>query len=113
MQNMADLFGKMNEFQQKMQEAKDSLSKLEVAAEAGGGMVKVVANGNREVISIKIDDDILKDEDKEMLEDLIIAGVNKALVEAERISREKMAEVTRDFLPGGGIPGMDMSKFGL
>jgi nucleoid-associated protein EbfC len=113
MQNMADLFGKMNEFQQKMQEAKDSLGKLEVSAEAGGGMVKVIANGNREIISIKIDQDILKDDDKEMLEDLIIAGVNKALAEAENVSKEKMAEVTRGFLPGGGIPGMDMSKFGL
>jgi nucleoid-associated protein EbfC len=113
MQNMADLFGKMNEFQQKMQEVKDSLGKLEVSAEAGGGMVRVIANGNREIISIKIDQDILKDDDKEMLEDLIIAGVNKALAEAESLSKEKMAEVTRGFLPGGGIPGMDMSKFGL
>jgi nucleoid-associated protein EbfC len=113
MQNMADLFGKMNEFQQKMQEAKDSLGKLEVSAEAGGGMVRVTANGNREVLSIKIDPDIIRDDDREMLEDLIIAGVNKALAEADRVSRERMAEVTRGFLPGGGIPGMDLSKFGL
>jgi DNA-binding YbaB/EbfC family protein len=79
----------------------------------GGGMVRVIANGNREVISIKIDKDVIDPGDPEMLEDLIVAGVNKALAEADRVSKEKMMEVTRDMIPGGGIPGMDLSKFGL
>ncbi len=110
---MADLFGKMNEFQQKMQEAKNKLGELEITAEAGGGMVKVTANGNREVLKIKLDPDIIDKEDPEMMEDLIIAGVNKALREADEAGKQKMAEVTKDFLPGGGLPGMDLSKFGL
>ena len=113
MQNMADLFGKMNEFQQKMQEAQQKLSELEVTAEAGGGMVKVTANGNRQVVSIKLEKDIIDPNDPEMLEDLIIAGINKAISEADAVAKAKLQEVTRGMLPGGGLPGMDLSKFGL
>ncbi|MCH8496543.1 MAG: YbaB/EbfC family nucleoid-associated protein [Balneolales bacterium] len=110
---MADMFGKVQEMQKKMEEAKQSLGELEISAEVGGGMVKVVANGNREVRSIKIDKDVIDPNDSEMLEDLIVAGVNKALTEADRAGKEKMAEITRGMMPGGGIPGMDLSKFGL
>lgn len=113
MQNMADIFGKMNEFQQKLKEAQERLGEIEISAEAGGGMVKVTANGNRQVTSIKLEKDIIDPDDVDMLEDLIIAGVNKALVEADRAAKEKMQEVTRDLIPGGGLPGMDLSKFGL
>ena len=111
--NMADMFGKVQEMQKKMEEAKQRLGELEISAEVGGGMVKVVANGNREVRSIKIDKDVIDPNDSEMLEDLIVAGVNKALTEADRAGKEKMAEITRGMIPGGGIPGMDLSKFGL
>jgi len=113
MQNMADLFGKVNEFQQKMKEAQERLGELEVTAEAGGGMVQVTANGNRQVLKIKLDKDIIDPNDPEMLEDLIIAGINKALTEADRAAKQKMQEVTSSILPGGGLPGMDLSKFGL
>ncbi len=111
--NMAELFGKVNEMQQQIKEAKENLGRLEVTAEAGGGMVKVTANGNKQITGIKLEKDIIDPEDPDMLEDLIIAGVNKALAEAERTASEKMQEITKNMLPGGGIPGMDMSKFGL
>ena len=101
MQNMADMFGKLNEFQQKMQEMKDQLAELEVEAEAGGGMVKVRANGNREIIGIKVDKDVIDPNDPEMLEDLIVAGVNKALEQAEETSKNKMTEMTKGMMPGG------------
>ncbi|MEX0778719.1 MAG: YbaB/EbfC family nucleoid-associated protein [Balneolales bacterium] len=113
MQNMADLFGKITEFQKKMEDAKSKLSELEIEAEAGGGMVKVKANGNREIIGIKLDHDIINKDDVEMLEDLIIAGINKALNEAEDVSREKMAEMTKGMLPGGLPGGMDLGDLGL
>jgi len=111
--NMADMFGKVQEMQRKMEETKAKLGSIQVSAEVGGGMVTVVANGNRDVISIKIDKDVIDPNDPEMLEDLIVAGVNKALQEADKTAKEKMMEVTRDMIPGGGIPGMDLSKFGL
>lgn len=111
--NMADMFGKISNMQAKMKEVQDKLGELTVEAEAGGGMVKVTANGNRKVVSIALDKDVIDPEDQEMLEDLVVAGVNKALDKAEDAAKEKMQEVYKDILPGGGIPGMDMSKLGL
>lgn len=111
--NMADMFGKIQEMQTKMQEAQEGLNDVIVEAEAGGGMVKVKANGNKQIVSIEMDDEVVDPADKEMLEDLIVAGVNKAIEKAEIASKEKMQEMYKNMIPGGGIPGMDMSKFGL
>jgi len=112
--NMADMFGKLNDMQAKVKEAQEKLGEVIVEADAGGGMVKVKANGKREIISIEIDKDVIDPEDKEMLEDLVVAGVNKALEKAEEAGKEKMQDIYKGImLPGGGIPGMDMSKFGL
>ncbi len=110
---MADMFGKLNDMQAKVKEAQEKLGEVTVEADAGGGMVKVKANGRRELISIDIDKDVIDPEDKEMLEDLVVAGVNKALEKAEEAGKQKMQDVYKDMMPGGGIPGMDMSKFGL
>ncbi len=99
--------------QSKMQEAQEGLKDVIVEAEAGGGMVKVKANGNKQIVSIEMDKDVVDPDDKEMLEDLIVAGVNKAMEKAEEASKEKMQEMYKGMIPGGGIPGMDMSKFGL
>lgn len=112
-QNMADMFGKISSMQAKMKEVQDRLGELTVEAEAGGGMVKVTANGNRKIVNIELDKDVIDPDDKEMVEDLVVAGVNKALDKAEEAAKEKMQEVYKDILPGGGIPGMDMSKLGL
>lgn len=112
-QNMADMFGKFSELQSKMEEAKKELSKLEVEAEAGGGMVKVKANGQRKILSIKLDKDVIDPDDAEMMEDLVVAGVNKALDKAEEAAQQKMQDTYKDMIPGGGIPGMDLGKLGL
>lgn len=112
-QNMADMFGKISQLQSKMEEAQRNLESVEVEAEAGGGMVKVKANGKRQIIGIELDKDIIDPEDKEMLEDLVVAGVNKALDKAEQAGKEKMQDVYKDMIPGGGIPGMDLSKLGF
>lgn len=113
MKNMADMFGKFSELQSKIEEAKNELGKLEVEAEAGGGMVKVRANGNRQILSIKLDKDVIDPDDAEMMEDLVVAGVNKALEKAEEAAQKKMQDTYKDMMPGGGIPGMDLSKLGM
>lgn len=113
-QNMADMFGKLSELQNKMKEVQNNLEQVEVEAEAGGGMVKVKANGNREIVKIDLDEEVIDPDDKEMLEDLIVAGVNKALEKAEEAGKEKMQEAYKDMLPGGGnIPGMDLGNLGF
>jgi len=111
--NMADMFGKIQEMQSKVQETQAQLAEIVVEAETGGGMVKVKANGLRKVISISVDDDIVDPSEKEMLEDLVVAGVNKALDLAEQEAQKKMQDAYKGMIPGGGLPGMDMSKFGL
>jgi DNA-binding YbaB/EbfC family protein len=111
--NMADMFGKFSELQSKVEEAKQELAKLEVEAEAGGGMVKVRANGQRKILDIELDKDVIDPEDAEMLEDLVVAGVNKALEKAEEAAQEKMQNTYKDMIPGGGLPGMDLSKLGM
>lgn len=110
--NMADMFGKFADMQNKVKEARQRLAEVEVEAEAGGGMVKVRANGAREIISIELDPDVIDPDDKEMLEDLVVAGIDKALEKAEEAGKEKMQEVYKDLLPGG-LGGMDLSNFGL
>lgn len=112
-QNMADMFGKFSEMQEKMEEAKQELANVEVEAEAGGGMVKVKANGKRKILSIKLDEDVIDPDDAEMMEDLVVAGVNKALDKAEEAAQEHMQKIYKDMMPGGGLPGMDLSKLGL
>lgn len=111
--NMADMFGKISDMQAKMKEVQERLDELIVEAEAGGGMVKVKANGNRKILSIELDEDVIDPDDKEMVEDLVVAGVNKALEKAEEAAKQKMQEVYKNLLPGGGIPGMDLGKLGL
>lgn len=111
--NMADMFGKFSELQEKMEQAKQELEKVTVEAEAGGGMVKVTANGQRKIMKVDLDKDVIDPEDKEMLEDLVVAGVNKALDKAEEAAQKKMQDTYKDMIPGGGLPGMDLSKLGM
>ena len=107
--NMADMFGKIMEMQKKMSEVQESLAAKTVSAEAGGGMVKVTANGAQRITAIRIDPDAVDPNDLELLEDLVIAGVNKALEEAQAIAQKEMQGAAGGMLP----PGMDLSSLGM
>ncbi|MCS7073490.1 MAG: YbaB/EbfC family nucleoid-associated protein [Bacteroidia bacterium] len=107
--NLPDMLGKIKEMQANLQKAKDSLNDIQVEAEAGGGMVKVIANCNKQIIKLSIDPELF--DDKEMMEDLICAAVNKAMTLADERSRQEMANLTQGMLPN--IPGFDLSKLGL
>jgi DNA-binding YbaB/EbfC family protein len=107
--NMADMFGKMMDMQQKLSQAQEALAARTVTAEAGGGMVKVTANGNQRITAITIEPEVVDPNDSELLEDLIIAGVNKALEDAAALAKEEMAKAAGGFLP----PGFDPGQLGL
>ena len=107
--NMADLFGKMADMQQRVADTQSKLAEERVTAEAGGGMVAVTADGTGRVVSITIDPDAVDPDDLELLEDLVVAGVNKALEEAEAVKARKMQEAASSMLP----PGMDLGGMGL
>lgn len=107
--NMADMVGKMMDMQRRMADTQAALAARSVTAEAGGGMVTVTANGLQRITSVKIEPNVIDPADPEMLEDLVIAGVNKALDEAAAMAKGEMSKAAGSFLP----PGMDLSKFGL
>jgi len=103
---MMKMMGKMKEVQAKVKEAQANLVNIKTTAESGGGMVKATVNGKKELITLEVDNDLIKPDDKEMLQDLIVAAVNKATQEAEVLAKEEMKKSTEGMLPN--IPGMDL-----
>ena len=90
------------EMQAKMAKLQEELAQMEFEVSSGGGMVKVRMNGQQEVLGIEIDDEVFKDGDKEMLEDLIVAAMNEARQKVMDATKEQMSSVTG----GMNIPGM-------
>lgn len=107
--DMMKMMGKVNEMQGKMKKAQEELAGLTVEGESGGGMVKVTMNGKKELIDLQIDEVLVNKEEKDMLKDLIIAAVNKAVVEADEKSKDHIKNATSGILPN--IPGIDLSGF--
>lgn len=108
MGDMMGLMGKMKDLQARMKEAQDQLSTLTESAESGAGLVRVTVNGQKKVVDLKIDEDLIKPEDKEMLQDLVVAAVNKALETIEPKIKEHLQKSTEGLLPN--IPGMDLGS---
>ncbi len=106
--DLMKMMGKMKEVQARLKEAQDNLALLKINGESGGGMVKAIVNGKRQLISLDIDAAILKAEDKTLIQDLVVAAVNKASEEAEVQAREQLKKSTEGMLPN--IPGMDLSS---
>lgn len=111
--NFADLFGKMNEMQKNMKEVQEELKNIHVEADAGGGIVVAKVTAAKKVLQIKIDPIAIDKNEVQILEDLIVAATNKALEKADEKAQEHMKSKTKDLLPGGGIPGLDLSKLGF
>jgi DNA-binding YbaB/EbfC family protein len=96
------MFDKLLEAQQKAGEVKKRLDGITVSGEAEGGKIRVTANGNKVIQSINIDEDFLKEADKEELEELLIVAINKAITRAENVSQSEMAALTKDMFGGLG-----------
>tara|TARA_Y100001970_G_C14106101_1_gene788203 strand:+ start:364 stop:687 length:324 start_codon:yes stop_codon:yes gene_type:complete len=103
--NMAKMLKQAQDMQKQIEGVKAELSSVIVKADSGGGMVKVKMNGHLEVLELDMEKDVLK-EDKEIIEDLIVSAVNKAISDAQSVSKEKMNSVTGGMLSGFNIPGM-------
>jgi len=100
------MFDKILEAQAKAGEVKKRLDAITVTGTAEGGKVSVNANGNKQILSINIDEDLVKEADKEQLEDLLLIAVNKALEQAENVSQSEMAAMTQQMFGGlGGLFG--------
>lgn len=98
---ISGLMKQAQKMQENLQKAQEELADMEVAGEAGGGMVSVIMTGRHDVKRVSIDPNLLSD-DKEMLEDLIAAAVNDAVRKVEKVSQEKLSGMTGGMeLPGG------------
>jgi DNA-binding YbaB/EbfC family protein len=102
MTKFGDMMKQAQALQEKLARLQEEAGKKTVEATAGGGMVTVVANGKQEIVSIKIDPEVVNPNEIEMLQDLILAAVN----EARRKAQELMAEQMKSLTGGIQIPGL-------
>ncbi|MDL1956654.1 MAG: YbaB/EbfC family nucleoid-associated protein [Candidatus Desulfofervidus auxilii] len=100
--NINQLMKQAKKIQAKIAELQEEMAKKTVEASVGGGMVKVVANGRQEIVSISIDPEVVNPDDVEMLQDLILAAVNEALKRSQEMVAEEMSKLTG----GLRIPGL-------
>lgn len=102
---MGNILKQAQQFQARMAKLQEELGDKTVEASAGGGMVTVVVNGRQELVSVKIDPEVVDPEDTEMLQDLILAAVNEGLARAKGMVNEEMGKLTKGLnLPN--IPGL-------
>ena len=107
--DFSNIFGKVKELQESMKAAQARISKLSSEGEAGGGMVRAKVNGDRRVIEIQVDDALVNNEDKELIQDLSVAAVNNALDKMDALTKEEMKSVTGGLpnIPGFSFPGFE------
>jgi|TARA_B100000212_G_C27359187_1_gene527368 DNA-binding YbaB/EbfC family protein len=98
MVNLGNMMKQAQELQKKMAEAQNKLNEIEVEGTSGGGLVKVIATAKGSFKTLSIDESLIKIEEKEILEDLIIAAINDAKQKGENAAQEQMKSLT------GGLP---------
>lgn len=101
-QNFGNIVKQAKKIQEKMAKLQEELALRTVEASAGGGMVTVVVNGRNELMSIRIERDVVNPDDLEMLQDLILAAVNEGMRKSQEMMATEMSKITGGF----SIPGM-------
>ena len=100
--DLGSLFKQAQEMQTKMADVQRDLAEKKVEVSTGGGMVKVVANGINEIISINIDDELISMNDREVLEDLLTGAINEVHRKVKDLAQKEMTR----FTGGIKIPGL-------
>jgi hypothetical protein len=100
--NFQNIIKQAQQMQAKMMKLQEELASRTVEASAGGGMVTAVVNGKHELVSLKVEKDVVNPDDVEMLQDLIVAAVNEAVRKAQEMAQAEMAKLTG----GLQIPGL-------
>ena len=102
MGNMQGMMKQMQKMQKKMADAQENLGEERMEGTAGGGMVKVIVSGHKEVLEVIIDPEAVDPEDVEILQDLIVIATNEAITKAEELTNSTMGQFTK----GMNLPGM-------
>jgi len=102
MKGMGKMMKQAQQLQSKMLKLQEEMADKTVETTSGGGMVKVVANGRQQVLSIQIEKEVVDPDDVEMLQDLILAAINDALIKSQEMASEEMSKLTG----GLNIPGL-------
>ncbi len=102
MKGMGNMMKQAQKLQEKMLKLQEELGKKTVEASSGGGMVRVMANGKQQIISINIEKEVVDPDDIEMLQDLILAAANDALTKSQEMVSGEMGKLTG----GLSIPGL-------
>jgi DNA-binding YbaB/EbfC family protein len=100
-EDMNDMLSKLQQLQEQMAKVQEDLSAKSVSAESGGGMVKVTVNGKQQVIKVEIEKEVIDPNEREMLEDLIVAAVNRAIERSKELADTTMNDAAKSFLPPG------------
>jgi len=100
--NIGNIMKQAKKMQEKMGRLQQELETRTIEAQSGGGMVRVLVNGKYEVVSLKIEKDVVNPEDIEMLQDLIVAAVNEGIRKSQEMAQSEMAKITG----GLAIPGL-------
>ena len=98
MKGMGDMMKQAQKLQARMLKMQEELAEKTVESAVGGGMIKVVANGRQQVVSIRIEKEVVNPEDVEMLQDLVLAAVNEAIERSQALASDRMGALT------GGLP---------
>ena len=102
MKGMGKMMKQAQQLQSKMLKLQEEMAEKTVETTSGGGMVKVVANGRQQVVSIQIEKEVVDPDDLEMLQDLILAAINDALIKSQEMVSGEMSKLTG----GMNIPGL-------
>ena len=102
MKGMGQMMKQAQKLQSQMMKLQEELAEKTVESSSGGGMVTVVANGRQQIVSIKIENEVVDPDDVEMLQDLVLAAANDALTKAQEMVSSEMGKLTG----GLNIPGL-------